>query len=356
MRTTENNADKGGRGVTMFTVNSAIIHKLIKEPHGKASVSERKDELPLTDPVKKLVIDIQELYRNRTGKGYGRFETDEINYPSSTILSSCFETEDIDFVEASKKLLSVLANKASPVGLATGGFVLMAHISNESGVGWFVAAIINNIESTAIDEKTFEVKDTVHVDLANLRVAGRVCLTDWLNDDEDIRYIGFLKQRGKISDYFKEFLGCSELIVNAEETKKLVSTLKSFAKGKGLDQQKEDDFLQKAYDYCKEKNESDEPLSLDGLANAVWSDNPDELKKTFVDNDVQISDGFVPDKRSLNSLVKMKYRTKYWSLDLDRHAISEGHAHYNQQKGELTLKNLPDAFKAELDRELDDDE
>lgn len=340
----------------MFTVNNAVIHKLIKEQHGKATVSERKDELPLTEPVKKLVLDIQELYGSRTGKGYGRFEADEVNYPSSTILRSCFNAEDISFVEASKKLLSVLANKASPVGLATGGFVLMAHIGNGPGASWFVAAIINNIESTAIDEKTYEVKDTVHVDLDNLRVAGRVCLTDWLSDDEDIRYIGFLKQRGKISDYFKEFLGCSELIVNTEETKKLVSTLKSFAKRKGLGQQQEDEFLQKAYDYCKEKHENDEPLSLDGLANSIWSDFPDELRHTFTDNDVQISDGFVPDKRSLNSLVKMKYKTKYWSLDLDRHALSEGHAQYNQKRGELTLKNLPDAFKAELDRELDDGE
>src|SRR5690625_23648 len=206
----------------MFTVNNAIIHKLIKEPHGKASVSERKDELPLTDPVIKLVTDIQELYQSRTSKGYGRFEADEINYPSSKILRSLFEKEDIGFVGASKKLLTILANKASPVGLATGGFVLMAHVRNESGVDWFVIAIIKNIESTAIDEKNFDIKDTVHVDLDNLRVAGRVCITDWLSDDEDVRYISFLKQRGKVSDYFKEFLGCSELIVNSNETRKLV--------------------------------------------------------------------------------------------------------------------------------------
>lgn len=340
----------------MLTVNNAIIHKLIKEPHGKATASEREDELPLTDPVKKLVLDIQELYGSRTGKGFGRFEDDEINYPSSTILRSCFEGAEIGFLEASKKLLSVLANKASPVGLATGGFVLMAHVGDEAGASWFVAAIINNIESTAIDEQTYEVKGTVHVDLNNLRVVGRVCLTDWFSDDNDIRYIGFLKQRGKVSDYFKEFLGCRELIVNTEETKKLVSTLKHFSKAQGLNQQQEDDFLQKAYDYCKDKHENDEPLSLDGLANSVWPDNPEELKKSLTDNDIQISDGFVPDKRSLNSLVKMKYKTKYWSLDLDRHAISEGHAQYNQKKGELTLKNLPTEFKAELDRELDDGE
>lgn len=340
----------------MFTVNNAIIHKLIKEQHGKASVSERKDELPLTEPVKKLVTDIQELYGSRAGKGYGRFEEDNVNYPTPTVLKACFKEKSISFLDISKQLLSILENKASPVSLATGGFVLMAYISNAEGNEWFIVAIIKNVEGTAIDEKTFEVNETVHVDLDDLRVAGRVCLTDWLDNEKDVRYIGFLKQREKVSDYFKEFLGCSELIVNTEETKKLVSTLKSFARDKGLEQKEEDVFLQKAYEYCQDKHEKDEPLSLDGLANAVWPDSPEELKKIFTESEVQISDGFVPDKRSLNSLVKMKYKTKYWSLNLDRHALSEGHAHYDQQKGELILKNLPDAFKAELDRELDDGE
>lgn len=340
----------------MFTVNNAIIHKLIKEQHGKASVSERKDELPLTDPVKKLVTDIQELYGSSTGKGYGRFEENNLNYPTPTLLKSCFKDGSVSFLDASKQLLSILANKASPVALATGGFVLMAHINSAEGVSWFIIAIIKNVEGTAIDEKTFEVNGAVHVDLDDLRVAGRVCLTDWLDDEQDVRYIGFLKQREKVSDYFKEFLGCSELIVNTEETKKLVSTLKSFAKSKGLDQKEEDSFLQKAYDYCQDKYDKDEPLSLDGLANAVWPDSPEDLRSSFTENEIQISDGFVPDKRSLNSLVKMKYKTKYWSINLDRHALSEGHAHYDQQKGELILKNLPDAFKSELDRELDDGE
>lgn len=340
----------------MFKVNNAIIHKLIKEQHGKAEISERADELPLTEPVKKLVTDIQRLYGSSTGKGYGRFEEDNVNYPTPTILKKHFKDKVISFSAMSKELLSVLANKASPVAFATGGFVLMAYISNNEGEEWFVVAIIKNVEGTAIDETTYEVNEAIHVELDDLRVAGRVCLTDWLDDEKDVRYIGFLKQREKISDYFKEFLGCSELIVNTEETKKLVSTLKSFAKSKGLDQKEEDVFLQKAYDYCQDKYDKDEPLSLDGLANAVWPDSPEDLRNSFTENEIQISDGFVPDKRSLNSLVKMKYKTKYWSLNLDRHALSEGHAHYDQQKGELTLKNLPDAFKAELDRELDDGE
>ena len=340
----------------MHTVNNVIIHRLDKAKHGKVSVVLRDKDLPITEPVKKLVLDIHELYANRAGKGYGRFESDEINYPSASILRKCFSEKSLDFADASKQLLSVLAAKAGDAPLATGGYVLMAHITNAANFEWFIVAMINNVSGSAIDEKTLEVIDTVHIDFENLRVAGRVSLTDWLGEDKEIRYVGFLKQRGEVADYFKKFLGCNELLVNTEETKKLVQTLKSFAKSEGLDQQKSDTLLQNAYSYCIEKNKEDTPLSLEALANAAWPDDPKKLQKAFTENNVQISDGFVPDKRSLKALVRMKYKTSFWSLDLDRHALSQGYADYNQKTGELTLKKLPTDFQEELNRELDDGE
>lgn len=339
----------------MYTINHVIIHKLVKEKHGKATVVERSTDLPITDPVKKLVLDIHGLYASRASKGYGRFEADEVNYPSANILRAVFNDKKLAFSDASKLLLSVLAAKAGVVPLATGGYVLMAHVTNTANVSWFIVAIINNVDGSAIDDASFEVIDAVHVDLENLRVAGRVNITDWLGGDTETRYVGFLKQRGEVADYFKLFLGCNELIADTEETKKLVSVLKSFAKTEGLDQKREEDFLQAAYNFCLERNKNDEPLNLETLSNAIWPDEPKKLQKSFVEGDVQISDGFVPDGRSIKSLMRMKYKTDYWSIDLDRHALSHGYAHYNQNKGELTLRNLPDGLKAELDHEMKDD-
>lgn len=339
----------------MQIINHAIIHKLVKEKHGRATVVERGTDLTITDPVKKLVLDIHDLYASRASKGYGRFESDEINYPSARILRTVFKDNEMEFLEASKLLLKVLATKADLVALATGGYVLMAHVTNQANISWFIVAIINNVDGNAIDDASLEVINAVHVDLKNLRVAGRVNITDWLGGDTETRYVGFLKQHGEVADYFKIFLGCNELIADTEETKKLVTVLKRFAKDEGLDQKKEEDFLQSAYNFCLERNKNDELLSLEALSNVIWPNEPQKLQKAFVENNVQISDGFVPDGRSIKSLMRMKYKTDYWSIDLDRHALSSGYAHYNQTKGELTLRNLPNGLKAELDREIKDD-
>ncbi len=340
----------------MDTVNHVIVHQLVKEKHGKVSVVERTAELVVTDPVKRLILAIHDLYAGKASKGYGRFEADEVNYPSSVILRNIFIDKSVSFVDGSKSLLSVLSAKAGAVPLATGGYVLMAQVTNVANITWFLVAIINNVDGSVIDDKTLEVVDAMHVDLANLRVAGRVNLTDWEKADKDIRYVGFLKQRGEVADYFKIFLGCNELIADTEETKKLVSTLKKFAKSQGLDQKAEEKFLMSAFDYCDERNKNDEPLSLEALSNVTWPNEPKKLQEAFAKEGVQISDGFVPDGRSIKALVRLRYKTDYWTVDIDRLALSQGYAHYNQKKGELTLLKLPNELKAELDREIKDDE
>ncbi len=340
----------------MDTVNHVIVHKLVKEKHGKATVVERKASLKVTDPVKKLILAIHDLYASKASKGYGRFEADEVNYPSSAILRKTFIEKSSSFLDGSKLLLRVLSAKAGGVPLATGGYVLMAQVTSATNVTWFLVAIINNVDGSVINDETLEVVDAMHVDLGNLRVAGRVNLSDWEKAEEEIRYVGFLKQRGEIADYFKVFLGCNELIADTEETKKLVGALKKFAKAQGLDQKAEEDFLQSAFNYCDERNKNDEPLSLEALSNVAWPNEPKKLQDAFVEDGVQISDGFVPDGRSIKALMRLKYKTEYWTVDIDRHALSQGYAHYNQNKGELTLLKLPDGLKAELDRETRDDD
>lgn len=329
-----------------------MIHKLIKDKHGPAKVVVRNAPLVVTDPVKKLVIDIHNLYASRASKGYGRFEADETNYPSAKILRECFKDSTLNFIEASKQLLSVLSAKASQVPLATGGYVLMAQVTNAANVSWFIAAIINNVDASAINDASLDVVNAVHVDLENLRVAGRVALNDWLGGDPEARYVGFLKQRGDVAGYFKLFLGCNELIANTVETKKLVGVLKEFARSEGLDSQKTEEFLSLAYNVCQGHVKEDSPISLENLSNAIWPTEPAKLRTALATADVQISDGFVPDGRVIKSFVKIKAKAKYWSIDLDRHALVSGDARYNKQKGELVLRNLPDSLRAELDNEI----
>lgn len=333
-------------------VEAAVIHRLIKERHGKASVITRDAPLELTASVIKLVTDVHELYSDKPGKGFGRFEADEVNYPAAPVLRDYVLHGKTSFIDATKVLMGVLATKASPVALATGGFVLMAHMSNAAGARWFVVAIVTNVQGSAVNEATLDVVDTVHVDMQNLRVAGRVNIGDWLEGDAETRYVGFLKQKGGVSDYFKLFLGCSELIASFEETKKLVAELKRFAYESAMTEVDQEAFLQRAHDFCADCQKNDQPLSLDTLCNAVLPGEPQALQRALAKAQVQINDGFVPDGRVLRTFVRIKAKTEYWSIDIDRHALVSGQVKYDRDKKTLTLFDLPDSLDAELRRDL----
>ena len=69
---------------------------------------------------------------------------------------------------------------------------------------------------------------------------------------------------------------------------------------------------------------------------------------------MQINDGFVPDGRIIKAFVKIKAKTRYWSVELDRQALVGGQARYDAAKRTLTLTDLPTELEAELSNELQD--
>ncbi len=340
------------KGTVRNSIEAAIIHKLVKERQGEAKAIIRPAPLPLDPPVVKLVTDIYSLYGIKTGKGYGRFEADELNFPSSRILREIYNDGKKTFLEASQELMSVLATKAGQAKLATGGYVVMAQ-GNMAGKGrWFLVAMITNVSASAIKDDSLEIVDSVHIDLQNLRVAGRVNLTDWIDEPKDVRYIGFLKQRNEVSEYFKLFLGCKEFIGSKEETKKLVKIVTDFAKKLGVDAEKQELVLKAAYDHCNDCRKSDQPINLEEFSNSVWPEDPKALQQALADNDIQLSDGFVPDQRGLKGLVKIRAKTPYWTVEIDRKAIVKGQAKYNPEDRTLIFTNLPKELEDELRTEI----
>ena len=83
-----------------------------------------------------------------------------------------------------------------------------------------MVAIINDKLGAALT-KDLDIADIKHLDLDGFRFAGRVNITAWLEDAD--RYIGFLKGKGDVAEYFKEFLGCDTTIQDKEDTKKAYS-------------------------------------------------------------------------------------------------------------------------------------
>ncbi|MDD2686674.1 MAG: nucleoid-associated protein [Gallionella sp.] len=332
-------------------IENLIVHKLVKDQHGAATIELADAAINITPSAQRLIDHLHKQYADRPGKGYGKFEEDEDNFPMPRYVSEYFIDHSTDYYSFSQDLMRHLMHRAGKEQLATGGYVLIAHVNN--GVSDFLlVAIVTEVVGTAITEG-LEIVDSVHLDMSNLRVAGRVDLTAWQAGAE--RYVSFLKGRGEVANYFKQFLGCNDVLVALQETQKLVRGLESFATEQHLESVARDQLFEQAFNYLDELGRNGNPVSLDAFANRVWPDSPDDLRAVLAFDELQLSDGFVPDRRAIKGLVKFKGASAHWKLEFDRRGLRNGDVRYDQDSNKLVLSNIPEALRKELLEELNDE-
>lgn len=326
------------------TITDLVVHRLIKDEHGPAQIELRASVCPQSAAALALVERLCRIYRDRPGKGYGRFEQDEATFPMESHVRRHVLERTIDFITLTQSMMQHLQQRADEAQLTEGGYVLIARIQEGATDSLWVAMLTETV-GTAIDDR-LDVTERIHLDFSNLRVAGRIDLTGWQRGDE--RYISFLKGRADVAEYFKQFLGCSDVVIALKETQKLVQTLGHFAETQRLEPPQRDELMERAHLYLDELGECGAPLSLDTVARELWPEEPARLDQAFAEAAATIANGFVPDRRALRPLVRFKASAEQWKLEFDRSSLRSGAVSYDKASDTLVLSNLPDYLKRML--------
>ncbi|WP_184715233.1 nucleoid-associated protein [Caulobacter sp.] len=324
----------------------AAIHDL-KKGTGGFQVTLGNSDLPPSKTAQRVINELYDLYSRRASKSYGKFSLDDANFPTQTHLREYVDSK-ADFAGLTAKLMENLKYRAGARGAATGGHVLFAHFERDAKQFLLVAIMTDKLGAALT--RSFDVTDIEHLDMDGFRFAGRINLTGWLKSEE--RYIGFLKGRGDVSEYFKEFLGCDLTIQSRKDTSDLVGVLKRFAEDRGLVGAAKDEFLHKAKDICDRSAVKKEEIRFSALANELMPDEPETLLAILTDPDATLNDGFVPDRRALSTLVRIKAKTSLWNLEFERDAITMGKIRFDADRKTLTLVDLPDALTQELSEQV----
>ncbi len=332
-------------------VLNAVVHDLLKLEGGAFKVDCAEAELNVTPTVSKVVSRLVSEYAKRSGKAHGQFEADEINFPVQQFVRRFHQNKAIDFMALTASMMDTLQTRASRTA-AGGGHVVFAHIHHDRTYQLLVS-IVNEEWGAALSEN-MEFSDTAILDLKGFRFAGRIDLTEWQNGGD--KYISFLKGRSnEVSGYFKNFLGCDSSITDATETRTLKIALETFAEESRLEEKQRTDFFNKAFDICSLLAKAGDPIDLQTFANELWPSNPPALMQILGRAELKLSDGFVPDKRSLKTFVQFAGKAKGWEVKFARNAILEGEVVFNDDES-LTLNNVPPELKERLRRELREDD
>lgn len=326
------------------TITALIIHKLVKERHGPVGIELGAEPCALGDSAVRLVERLCLHYAERPGKGYGRFEDDDLDCPVPRLIREHVVEHAIDFTTLSQQMMQHLQTCAELEELATGGFVLIAR-THDFGADCLWIALLTEAIGSTINER-LEVVDSAHLDFARLRVAGRIDLTGWQQGAE--RYISFLKGRGEVASYFKQFVGCTDVVIALKETQKLVHTLGRFADAQKLAPTARDELMERAHVYLDDLGESLAPLNLERVAQQVWPSEPERLHDTLHEAATELSSGFVPDRRALRPLIRFRASAQQWKVEFDRSSLRTGAVHYDKATDTLVLSDIPDHLRQML--------
>lgn len=310
-----------------------------------------RPDLAVTAPVQRVIDELHELYSRRGSKTHGRFSTDEDDYPMQRFLRDYVDGGGDAFGPMTERMMRTLETQARRKPNAGGGHVFFAHFANDKGT-FLLIAILNDKLSAALTS-SLDVQDIQHLDLDGFRFAGRINIDGWRAAEP--RYIGFLKGKGDIAEYFREFLGCNDAVEAKAETRDLVDALGFYADARGMELEARQAFLQRAKDICGRSAKARTEISFEALANELVPDEPEGLLVVLVDPDRGLSDGFVPNSVVLGRLVSFKAKTSLWSLEFDRAALTTGQIEYNRAERTLTITDPPPELLDRLQGEMPGD-
>ncbi|AKH89030.1 nucleoid-associated protein [Edwardsiella tarda] len=328
-----------------------IVHIMSKEQQGIATLYPCPTEKPVQQASQDLTKALSEKYSGRASKGYGKFEDDRDNFPMGNIVDDYFAHRTYNFYDTSIRMLNHLKARADNEVMSTGGFVIIVHNEINANHYLMIAILTSTTGSTVQD---YDILPSEYLDIAKLRVAGRIDLTGRENGKE--RYISFLKGQNSVAGYFKKFLGCNDILIAQQETVKLRNALLDFASDRNLNPDERQYFLNRAHEILKSLSHSSGLFDTQAFANELWPTEPELLVTKLTSEELELSDGFVPDENAIRALISFKGKSKHWSLNFERAALHDGSVQYDQENNKLILTEIPDTLRTAILSELGEDD
>lgn len=331
-------------------IRNAVAHRIEKQRNSRgAAVHLAVTEVEKNEALQTLLQHVLASYNDRCSRHTGSFEADEENYRLSVGVRAFVEGNS-EFLSFTVTAMERLRVKISDVMFATGGYVLFvryAHLGREM----LLIAKLSQEVGAIFSPDLHHVVPAEYLNLDRLQVAARLDIDVWTSGGD--RYLTFVLKmdQGQPADYFKEFIGCRIDQDSKIESNKVVVVVKGFVAKLVEDgdilQENMPDIQRRAYDYAVELRKSPDStgLSFDGLANAVWPDEPEKFLSYLNHHDEQPSAGFMPDRTVFKKLSSINFRSKEFSVKM---TYDFKQSHVSTEGRRVVINNAPEKLIREL--------
>jgi nucleoid-associated protein len=330
-------------------IRHIIVHQIDKKPDGTPAVLHARDtELGASQAIDNMLADLNESYNAKQGKAWGLFHGESGAYPFSRWLKDYLD-ESQDFTAFSRHAVEHLQKLMEESNLSTGGHVLFAHYQ-QGMTDYLTVALLHHSEGVAVND-TLDVTPAKHLDLGQLHLAARINISEWQNNTQSKQYISFIKGKNgrKVSDYFRDFIGCQEGVDAPGETRTLLKAFSDFVESEDLPEEQAREKTNTLVGYATSQAKLGEPMTLEELSGLIDEDRPKAFYDHIRNRDYGLSPEIPADKRTLNQFRRFTGRAEGLSISFEAHLLGSK-IDYDENAGTLTIRNLPTQLRDQLKR------
>lgn len=330
-------------------IRHSIVHQIEKKPDGTPAILHiRQAELSESQAVENLLADLNDSYNAKQGKAWGYFHAESGAYPFSGWLAQYLDST-LDFVAFSQRAVEHLKNLMEASNLSTGGHVLFAHYQ-QGMTDYLAIALLHHSEGVTVTA-ALDLAPARHLDLGQLHLAARLNLSEWRNNPHSKQYISFIKGRNgkKVSDYFRDFIGCQEGVDAPSETRTLLKAFSDFVESEDLSEEQAREKTSALVDYASTQARLGEAITLEELSGLIDEERPKAFYEHIRNKDYGLAPEIPPDKRTLSQFRRFTGRGEGLSISFEAHLLG-GQVEYDEQQDLLIIRHLPTQLKDQLKR------
>jgi len=330
-------------------IKNMIVHNIDKKPDGSpAALHLSSAVLPVSDAIENLLFDLNDAYNGKQGKAWGFFHGESGAYPLSGWLKAHLDGKS-SFVEFTQQAAEQLTKLMEESNLSSGGHVVFAHYQ-QGMTDYLSIAMLHHADSVLVTPE-LQVTTSRHLDLSKIHLAARINLSEWKNNAQSKQYISFLKGKNgkKISDYFRDFIGCQEGIDGAGETRTLLKAFSDYVEQEDLPEESAREKTATLVDYAASQIKVGEPVTLAELSTLLDEDRPQNFAEFIRNADYGLSPEIPADKRTLNQFRRFTGRAEGLSISFEQHLLGD-RIEFDREGNTLTIRNIPTALSDQLKR------
>jgi nucleoid-associated protein len=332
---------------------SAIIaHRIQRDAPGSSiNTKIRTEEFASTGVLDEFAYDLKGQFIRKSGKQYGRFANETIEFPFSAWLKEYREGR-LGFASFTQKAMQHFKSTLDNSEILLDAYVFFVLEKIEAGEFLHIY-IVEHMSGLYLDSD-IAIADSRYLDIAGLGLAAKINLNEW-DAGESLTYLALLRTRGEkdFSDAFATLVGFSDKHDVKSDTVEFLQIVDNF--NETLDEDTARVTRTKVVNYCLEQNKAGKAVVIaelsENLSQEIKSYEPERFVRFVEAAQPDIKGEFIPDSNQLRSYVRISGRNDSLSMSFASDCLGK-EVLYDPANDVLTIKNIPPALKARLLKHL----